>query len=158
VSTDTIPPVRKQILVEAPPAHAFAVFTDMTSWWPLDSHHIGAVDAAEAVIEPFTGGRWYERGIDGSTCEWGRVLAWEPPDRLVLAWEISFQWQHDATRSSEVEIRFLADGPDRTRVELEHRGLDIYGADAARLREVLESPGGWNGLLEPFAARTLVRA
>jgi uncharacterized protein YndB with AHSA1/START domain len=153
MTIDTIAPVRKQLLVAAPQAHCFAVFTDMTSWWPLATHHTGEVDAAASVIEPSAGGRWYELGVDGSTCEIGRALAWEPPDRLVLAWELDEEFRHDAAKGSVIEVRFTAEGPDQTRVELEHRGLDVYGPDAARMRDVFDSPDGWNGLLELFTAR-----
>jgi len=83
--------------------------------------------AVDAVIEPFVGGRWYERGEDGSTCDWGQVLSWEPPSRLVLSWDISADWKPDANLKTEIELRFIAEGKDATRVELEHRHLDRYG-------------------------------
>lgn len=149
----TIPSVKKTVLVEAPQAHAFAVFTDrQTSWWPLASHHIGKVPAESAVLEPRVGGRWFERGADGSECEWGRVLVWEPPDRLVLAWEITADWRHDPSFQTEVEVRFVAVGPSTTRVELEHRMLERYGEKAAPVRAALDAEGGWTSLLQLFAA------
>lgn len=144
--------VRKSVHVLAAPARAFEVFTrQMTRWWPLGTHHIGKAEAAEAVIEPFVGGRWYERGVDGSECDWGRVLAYEPPGRLVLAWMISADWQFSASLLTEVEVRFVPDGAG-TRVELEHRKLEAYGPRAAELQGVLGGQGGWTNLLAAFAA------
>jgi uncharacterized protein YndB with AHSA1/START domain len=144
--------LRKVFRVNVPPALAWGVFTDkMGTWWPLSTHKIGKAKAVDAVIEPRTGGRWYERGDDGSTCDWGRVLAWEPPSRLVLSWEISADWQHDPNLKTEVEIRFIAEGADSTRVELEHRHLDRYGARRDEMRGIFDSDGGWSGLLAAFA-------
>lgn len=144
--------VRKSIRVATRPERAFRVFTDkIGTWWPLATHHIGKADPQSCVIEPFAGGRWYERGADGSECEWGKVLAYDPPRRLVLAWQISADWRHDADLLTEVEVRFIPDG-DGTRVELEHRLLDNYGARAGEMSAVLGSPGGWGGLLETFRA------
>jgi uncharacterized protein YndB with AHSA1/START domain len=145
--------VRKSITVAAPAERAFQVFTkEMTSWWPLGSHHIGKADAKEAVMEPFVGGRWFERGVDGSECDWGHVRVWDPPRRLVLSWEISADWKADASIQSEVEVRFTAEGSG-TRVDLEHRRLDQFGARAEEMRGVLDSEGGWTSLLGSFAAR-----
>lgn len=103
------------------------------------------------MIEPKAGGRWYERGEDGSTCDWGRVLAWEPPTRLVLSWEITADWKHDPDLKTEVEVRFVAEGENATRVELEHRRLDLYGARADEMRGIFDSEMGWTGLLAAFA-------
>lgn len=144
--------VRKTITVAATPERAFRVFTEqMSSWWPLASHHIGKADAKAAVVEPFVGGRWFERGVDGSECEWGKVLVWDPPKRVVLAWQISGDWQHDPTLDTEVDVRFVAEGKG-TRVELEHRKLGAFGPRAEEMRGVFESEGGWTGLLAAFAA------
>jgi uncharacterized protein YndB with AHSA1/START domain len=109
--------------------------------------------AVDAVLEPRAGGRWYERGDDGSTCDWGRVLSWEPYSRLVLSWEISDEWRHAPTLRTEVEVRFIAEGKTRTRVELEHRRLDLYGASRERMRGIFDSDKGWKMLLDAFAAR-----
>jgi uncharacterized protein YndB with AHSA1/START domain len=145
--------VQKSILVAAPPEGAFRVFTErMTDWWPLKTHHIGKAEATKAVVEPFVGGRWFERGNDGSECEWGRVLAWEPPARLVLSWEITYDWRHDASLHTEVEVRFTKEGGG-TRVSLEHRMLERYGEKAEEMRGIFDAKGGWGGLLEAFAAR-----
>jgi uncharacterized protein YndB with AHSA1/START domain len=128
------------------------VFTEqMGTWWPLATHKIGKARAIDAVIEPRVGGRWYERGDDGSKCDWGRVLAWEPHTRLVLSWQITADWQHDPGLMTEVEVRFIAVGKDRTRVELEHRHLDAYLARRDEMRGIFDSEGGWTGLLASFA-------
>jgi uncharacterized protein YndB with AHSA1/START domain len=146
--------LRKVVSVQAPPAVAWRVFTaEMGTWWPLDTHKIGTAKAVDAVIEPRVGGRWYERGEDGSTCDWGRVLSWEPPTRLVLSWEITADWQHDPDLKTEVEVRFIAEGKNRTRLELEHRHLELYGARRDEMRGIFDSEGGWKGLLDAFAAR-----
>jgi uncharacterized protein YndB with AHSA1/START domain len=146
--------VRKVVNVRAPAVVAWKVFTEQFgSWWPLATHHIGKASAVTAVIEPRVGGRWFERGEDGSTCDWGRVLSWEPPSRLVLSWDISADWQYDPDLKSEVEVRFIAEGTDATRVELEHRKLDRFGARRDEMRGIFDSEGGWGGLLQTFAAR-----
>jgi uncharacterized protein YndB with AHSA1/START domain len=144
--------LRKVVSVKAPPEVAWRVFTEkMTTWWPLATHKIGKARAVEAVIEPHVGGRWYERGDDGSTCDWGRVLCWEPHSRIVLSWEISADWQHDPNLKTEVEVRFIGEGQDSTRVELERRHLDRYGARRDQMRGIFDSERGWSGLLEAFA-------
>jgi uncharacterized protein YndB with AHSA1/START domain len=97
------------------------------------------------------GGRWFERGEDGSECDWGKVLAWEPPDRIVLAWQIDAQWRFDVNLVTEVEVRFIPEG-QTTRVELEHRNIERLGAQADEARAALDSSGGWSGLLERYAA------
>jgi uncharacterized protein YndB with AHSA1/START domain len=151
-STPTIPPLTGTITVDAPIDQAFRVFTDaFGSWWPAE-YHIGQADMATAILEPHQGGRWYEQGTDGSECDWGRVLAWEPPHRLVVTWQINGQWQYDPDpeHASEIEVRFTADRRDRTIVQLEHRLLDRL-VDGQQLREGITGGGGWTGLLELFA-------
>jgi uncharacterized protein YndB with AHSA1/START domain len=146
--------VRKEITVEASQARAFDVFTrEHGAWWPLATHHIGSAAAETAIIEPHAGGRWFERAADGSECDWGRVLVWDPPGRLVLAWEISTDWKHDESINTEVEVRFVSLGPARTRVELEHRRLDRYGAAAEQMRGIFDSENGWTNILRLFAVR-----
>jgi uncharacterized protein YndB with AHSA1/START domain len=150
----TIPAVRREILVHVPQQRAFTVFTErFDSWWPR-SHHIGASDMREAVMEPRAGGRWYERGVDGSDCEWGRVLAYEPPSRLVLSWAISAQWgvEPDAAHASEIEVTFAPEGDGATRVTLEHRHFERHGDGAAKIRDAVGGEGGWGGLLDRYAA------
>jgi uncharacterized protein YndB with AHSA1/START domain len=144
--------VRKVVSVQAPQAGAWRVFTEkMGSWWPLAFYKIGKANAVDAVIEPRTGGRWYERGDDGSTCQWGSVLAWEPYSRLVLAWDINADWQYDPTLKTEIEVRFIADGSDRTRVELEHRHLDRYGTRRDEMHAIFDTEGDWGRALPAFA-------
>ncbi|MBL8624987.1 MAG: SRPBCC family protein [Myxococcales bacterium] len=144
--------VSRSITVACPRELAFRVFTErMASWWPLATHHIGAVPAATVVIEPRLGGRWFERGTDGSECPWGRVLAWEPPTRLALAWQISADWAYDATLETTIEVRFEALDAATTQVHLEHRGLEAYGGRAAEMVAIFESAGAWTGMLEAFA-------
>jgi uncharacterized protein YndB with AHSA1/START domain len=156
--TDTPITVRKSVTVEVPPAHAWTVFTEgFDTWWPRATHHIGAADAARAVLETREGGAWYEEGVDGSRCEWGRVLVWEPPSRLVLSWEINGAWQHDTDQATQVEVRFVAEGDGRTRVELEHRGIEALGEAAGPMRDAFDSEGGWGLLLGRFAAQAMGR-
>ena len=144
--------VRKSMSVQAPPAIAWRVFTEkMSSWWPLGHYKIGKAKAVEAIIEPQVGGRWYERGEDGSTCDWGRVLVWEPDVRLVLTWDINADWQYDPNLNTEIEVRFIADGKERTRVELEHRHLDRFGTRREQMRRVFDEEGDWGKLLGMFA-------
>jgi uncharacterized protein YndB with AHSA1/START domain len=143
--------MRKVITVEAPQQRAFEVFTTgMSSWWPMDSHHIAEADAVEVVVEPRAGGRWFERSADGAECDWGKVLEWDPYDRIVFGWQLTAEFAYDASFSTDVEVRFIAESPTRTRVELEHRNLDRYGEAAEQMREALGSDGGWNGLLQLF--------
>jgi uncharacterized protein YndB with AHSA1/START domain len=144
-------PVRKSVRVDAPPQRAFEVFTaGIGRWWPK-THHIGASDLDKQVIEPRSGGRWFERGVDGAECEIGRVLVWDPPSRLVLSWQLTPDWKFDADLITEVEVRFLPDGADATRVELEHRNLERFGSRADAFRQQINSPEGWGGLLQLFA-------
>jgi uncharacterized protein YndB with AHSA1/START domain len=138
--------VHTSITVEAPIDRAFKVFTeDIGTWWP-PTHHILEAELAEMVFDPFEGGNVYDRGVDGSECRWARVLAYEPPNRVVISWDISPSWQIESDRykTSEVEVRFTADSPDRTHVELEHRNLDRHGDGWEEMRDVVGSPGGWS--------------
>jgi uncharacterized protein YndB with AHSA1/START domain len=147
--------VHKSITVEAPIERAFTVFTDQIgSWWPPD-HHILDAPLAEMVFEPREGGRIYDRGTDGSECQWSRVLAYEPPTRVVFSWDIDLHWQieTDPDRASEIEIRFIPEGEARTRVELEHRNLDRHGDGWEKMRDAVASPGGWGRGLGAFAER-----
>lgn len=151
--------VRKSMSVHAPLAVAWRVFTEqMGTWWPLTVYKIGGANAVDVIIDPCAGGRWYERGDDGSTCDWGRVLSWEPPSRLVLSWDISADWQYDPDLKTEIELRFIAEGEDTTRVELEHRKLDRYGPRRDEMRHIFETDGDWGRLLAMFAARAAERS
>jgi len=141
-------PVHKSIVVKAPQARAFEVFTArMGAWWPT-SHHIAPVEMAEVVIEPQLGGRWYEKGVDGSQCQWGKVLAWEPPSRLALSWHLNSKFQIDQGVESSVDVQFFAEDANTTRVELVHR---IRAADADEIRAAVDSPNGWTTLLRLYA-------
>jgi uncharacterized protein YndB with AHSA1/START domain len=145
--------VRKTITVNAPVEHVFAVFTGkQDSWWPRP-HHIGTCEQFTAVLEPRVGGRWYERGDDGSECNWGRVLAWEPPHRVVLSWDINADWKYDPGLGTEVEVKFYAESAERTRVELEHRKLERFGDRAEMMRALFDSDEAWTGTLQMFAKK-----
>jgi uncharacterized protein YndB with AHSA1/START domain len=147
-----IEPIRRDVVVGATQERAFEVFTaGMTSWWPV-AHHIGSAPIEEIIIEPREGGRWYTRHEDGTETSTGFVSAWEPPERVVVTWQITADWKNDPTLVTSVEVRFVAEGPDRTRVELEHRDLERYGPEAERMRQVLGQPGAWDKTLEDFAA------
>lgn len=150
--TINVAPVRKSVRVNADAARAFEVFTaGLSRWWPR-THHIGGAPLQAAILEPRVGGRWYERGEDGSECEWGRVLVWEPPARVVLAWQIDTQFKYDPACVSEVEIRFVAESAQVTRVELEHRNIERLGAGAGEFRTRVDAPNGWSGILAQYAA------
>jgi len=139
--------VVKTVLVNAPLAVAFEVFIGQ-AWWPVDTHHLAEPHGSEVVLEPFPGGRWYERATDGTETDWGTVLAWQPPYRLLLTWQVSAQWtfEEDPGRGSQIEVTFTPEG-DGTRVELTHRHLERYGPEAERMRRILDGKGG-----EPLAA------
>jgi uncharacterized protein YndB with AHSA1/START domain len=148
-------PVRKSVTVKASLEHAFRVFTeDMDSWWPR-THHIGKSPMKKAVVECRAGGRCYSEQTDGTDSDWGTVLVWEPPKRLVLAWQISPIWQYepDLAKSSEVEVRFTAEGDGTTRVDLEHRNFERMGPGWEGMRAAVDGSGGWGGTLELFRAR-----
>ena len=147
--TITIAPVRKTIRVKANQAHAFEVFTSgLGRWWPLD-HGIGKMPRKAAVMETRLGGRWYELAEDGTETPVGKIIAWEPPQRFVMTWDINSQWQPDNTVSSEVEVNFIAEGANATRVELEHRKFEQMGTEPGeKMRKDVD--GGWPGLLERF--------
>jgi uncharacterized protein YndB with AHSA1/START domain len=146
--------VRTQIVVDAPIDRAFAVFTEQFDRIKPRDHNLLGVEIAETVFEPREGGRIFDRGVDGSECRWARVLAFEPPDRVVFSWDISPQWriESDLDKTSEVEVRFVAETPERTRVELEHRNLDRHGAGWESERDGVGSDGGWPLYLQRYAA------
>jgi uncharacterized protein YndB with AHSA1/START domain len=144
-----IAPVSKSIRVNVAPAHAFEVFTSgLGRWWPRD-HGIGKKPMKTAVMETRLGGRWYELAEDGSQATVGKIIVWDPPRRFVMTWDINSQWKPDTTVSSEVEVRFIPDGVNATRVELEHRKFEQMGAEAGEsMRKDVN--GGWPGMLERF--------
>lgn len=142
--------IRKTLEVRAAPAKAFAVFTDgFDRWWPR-SHTIGKSPLKRAVIEPGVGGRWYGVDEDGGEDDWGEVLAWEPPARLLLAWRINGRWTYDPSVLTEVEVCFTDLGDGRTRVDFEHRHLERLGDGGEEASQAMS--GGWSGILESFKA------
>jgi uncharacterized protein YndB with AHSA1/START domain len=146
--------IHKTITVAAGVARAFEVYTaGFGSWWPKE-HHIGAADMQTCTFEPRAGGRWYETGVDGSECDWGRVLVWEPPHRIVHTWQLQGDWRYDAdpAHASEVEIRFIAEGPNTTRVELTHSHFERHGDGADRVRDGVNSPEGYDYCLAGYVA------
>ncbi len=147
-----ISPVRRTVTVKALPEQAFAVFTEgIATWWPC-TQHVGPTPA-DAVIEPFAGGRCYARAGDGAQTDWGKVLDWDPPSRVRLAWLLTPEWQYepDPTRCSEVEVRFDVQDNETTRVTLEHRGFERYLQGGESLRADVDSAGGWGLLLDRYA-------
>jgi DNA-binding transcriptional ArsR family regulator/uncharacterized protein YndB with AHSA1/START domain len=148
--------VSKSVRVDAPLAVAFEVFIGQ-AWWPVETHHLAEPPGVEVVLEPFQGGRWYERAADGTETHWGTVLAWQPPHRLLLTWHVSPEWtyERDPARGSQIEITFTAQGPDATRVSLVHRHLEGYGPESERMRRILDRKGGEP--LEAFARYVTAR-
>ena len=147
--TITIAPVQKRIRVAASQARAFEVFTaGISRWWPGRAN-IGATPLRNSTIEPRVGGLWFQVGEDGTRTTTGRVKLWDPPHRFVVSWDINQHWKPDSSVGSEVEVAFIADGPDATIVELEHRNFEVLGAEGgAKMRGDVD--GGWPGILEDF--------
>jgi uncharacterized protein YndB with AHSA1/START domain len=145
--------VRTQIVVDVPIERAFSIFTEKFDSIKPREHNMLAVEIAETVFEPREGGRIYDRGVDGTECQWARVLAFEPPNRVVFSWDITPHWQieSDPDKTSEVEVRFISETPERTRVELEHRNLDRHGEGWEGMREGVRSGDGWPLYLQRFA-------
>lgn len=144
----TLAPVTKSVIVDVPQQRAFDFFVaHHAEWWPIEGHRIDETSTA-ATIEPRAGGRWYEHG-PGGECDWGHVIAYEPPERILLAWQLDANWRFDPDFLTEVEIRFVAEGENTTRVELEHRGMDKFNAE---VRASFDGENGWSGVLGAFAA------
>lgn len=152
--------VRLQIVVEAPVDRAFRVFTEQFGSFKPREHNLLAVPIADTVFEPRVGGHVYDRGVDGSECRWARVLAYEPPDRVVISWDISPQWrlETDPAKTSEVEVRFISETPKRTRVELEHRNLARHGEGWESVRDGVAADAGWPLYLQRFAEQMATSA
>jgi uncharacterized protein YndB with AHSA1/START domain len=146
--------IRTSIVVEAPIERAFRVFTDDFGRFKPREHNLLEVDIAETVFEPRVGGHLIDRGVDGSECRWARVLAYEPPHRVVFSWDISPRWQieTDVEKTSEVEVQFVSEAPERTRIELEHRNLERHGEGWEGVREGVRGDEGWPLYLRRFAA------
>ena len=146
--------VTKSIVVDVVPARAFELFIDLGRWWPLATHKIAEPAGEFVVLEPFVGGRWYERSRDGAETDWGRVLAFDPPRRILLTWLMGSDWKHepDPNRASEIEVTFIGEATDRTRVVFEHRHLERYRDRAEPMRAILDRPNGAEGVLRAFGA------
>jgi uncharacterized protein YndB with AHSA1/START domain len=145
--------VHVDVVVEAPIERAFTVFTEgFGRFKPREHNLLGGEEIAETVFEPRVGGHIYDRGVAGGECRWARVLAYDPPTRVVFSWDISPQWQieSDEAKTSEVEVRFIAEGPERTRVELEHRHLDRHGEGWPSMRDAVDGEGGWPLYLQRY--------
>jgi uncharacterized protein YndB with AHSA1/START domain len=149
---DTV--VRRQVVVNAPQAKAFATFTERLGDFKPPEHNLLGAPIAETVLEARAGGHIYDRAVDGSECRWARVLVYEPPDRVVFSWDIGPQWQveDNPELTSEVEVRFVPEGSDRTRVELEHRNLDRHGPGWQSVAGGIGSDQGWPLYLARYAA------
>lgn len=146
-----VPPIKRELSVKTSAARAFAIFTDgIDSWWPRQ-HHIGTSPMKRTLIEPRQGGRWYAISEDGSECDVGRVLTWDPPTRLVLSWNITAEWKFDPEFVTEIEVRFTQTAPKETAVSFEHRLLERYGAPAREMRERMNAQEGWHVTLDNFA-------
>ena len=146
----TITPIVRSVTVRTSPARAFDLFTgQMGRWWPVGKA-VGADPHVEIVIEPMSGGRWYERDAAGRETAWGKVLAWEPPNRVLLAWQLNSKFAYDPAFLTEVELTFAAADDGGAVVTLEHRNLERFGADAEKIASDLA--GGWPGMLSGFAA------
>ena len=146
-------PVRHEVRVKLPPAAAFDLFANrFDSWWPRDKTANPATTMAEAVLEPREGGRWYEKGADGSICNWGTVLAYEPGRRLLINWQLGSDFKFDPHLVTEVEVLFESDSRG-TLVKLEHRNIERFGSNWEAMRAAISSPGGWPGILQPFVDR-----
>jgi hypothetical protein len=152
--------VRKSVRVQTGAQRAFSVFVEqMETWWPA-THHIGNTPFQAIFIEPRVGGRWYERNVKGEDCTWGWVLAWDPPHAVRLSWHVGpghdspdWKFDPDTSRASELEIRFLPQGPHSTLIELEHSKLERHGEGYEQLRALFDGPGAWVSILEQFARR-----
>jgi uncharacterized protein YndB with AHSA1/START domain len=146
--------VRRQVVVSAPQAKAFSAFVDRFGDFKPPEHNLLGAPITETVFEPRVGGAIYDRALDGSECRWARILAYEPPDRVVFSWDISPQWQIETNPdlTSEVEVRFVPEGQDRTRVELEHRHLDRHGPGWESVADGVGSDQGWPLYLTRYAA------
>lgn len=152
-STDEQTRVRREIVVDVPADHAFRVFTEQFDRIKPRDHNLLRVPIAETVFEAHVGGHVYDRGEDGSECRWARVLAFDPPERFVISWDIGTSWQleTDPAHTSEVEVRFVPEGPTRTRVELEHRNLDRHGPGWQEARDGVAGEAGWPLYLQRYA-------
>lgn len=154
MTDNAAPTVRKELVVDAPLERAFAVFTERFGDFKPKEHNLLGAPIVTTTFEPRVGGHIYDTAEDGTECRWARVLVYEPPTRVVFSWDIGPTWQIEAdpANASEVEVRFSADGPGRTRIELEHRHLDRHGPGWEGVRMGVDSDGGWPLYLARYAA------
>jgi uncharacterized protein YndB with AHSA1/START domain len=147
------PLVRHAVVVPGTPEHAFAAFTERFDAIKPREHNLLGSPIVSTTFESQVGGHIVDRGEDGTECRWARILAFEPPTRLVFTWDIGPTWQLETNpeNASEVEVRFVAEGPDRTRVELEHRHLDRHGPGWPSLRDGVDTDQGWPLYLQRYA-------
>jgi uncharacterized protein YndB with AHSA1/START domain len=148
--------VKRTLRVDVPIDRAFRVLTErMGTWWPA-SHHIARNPFVEIIVEPRVGGRWFERDSSGVECDWGKVLVWNPPKQVVVSWQLQPDWQYsaDMSRASEVSFEFVAEGPEATRLEFEHRHIERHGEGWEKLRTDVDAPGGWTAIFEQYVAAT----
>ena len=152
-ATDTA--VQASIVVEASQEKAFRFFTDDIGKWWTPEHHILQGELAKMVFEPRVGGHIYDVATDGAECRWARVLAYDPPASVVFSWDVSLQWQleSDPAKTSEVEVRFIPEGENRTRVELEHRNIDRHDEGWEAMRDAVGSADGWAIGMKRFGER-----
>lgn len=154
-TADTDAPVTKSVTVRARPERAFEIFTrEIDTWWPR-THHIGKSPMRSVEIEERAGGRCFTEQEDGTECDWGRVLVWDPPRRFVMAWQITHEWGYEPSlaKSSEVEVSFTPAAGGGTRVDLVHRFFSRHGVGATSMRTSVDAPNGWTGLLQLFVER-----
>ena len=153
MTSPVVEPIRKSVVVNTGVERAFALFTNKFDAIKPREHNLLAVPVAETVFEPRVGGHIYDVGVDGSRCEWSRVLVFDPPSRVVFSWDIGPTWQleSDPSKTSEVEVRFIAESDDRTRVELEHRHFERHGTGWQSVAEGVDGDAGW-----PLYLRRLV--
>lgn len=145
-----IPPIKREILVAASQAKAFQAWTTHHDSWYPRQHHIGKSPMKQAVLECKPDGRWFEIGEDGTQCQWGKVLLWDPPRRLILAWQVNGQWQYDPGFVTEVEVNFIPQDGGKTLVTLEHRNLDRFGAVAEQIRKSIGADEGWGSFMTAY--------
>jgi len=149
--TQTIQPIRQSVSVPLDPQRAFDLFAgDMTAWWPAE-HHIGETPIKEIVVEPFVGGRWFTRHEGGEETSTGFVTAYDPPRGLTLTWQLGADWAYHDDLVTTIEVRFTPTDGGRTLVELEHRDLEAFGADAAQMHETFDAPDAWGRTLSEYA-------
>lgn len=160
MTSSKVQPVRKSVVVNTGLERAFALFVDRFDAIKPREHNLLAVPIAETVFEPRVGGRIYDKGVDGSRCDWARVVVYEPPSRVVFSWDIGPTWQLEAdpARTSEVEVKFFAESADTTRVELEHRHLDRHGTGWRAVADGVDGDAGWPLYLHRYAELAVAEA